>query len=188
MVTKREEIIDYALRLIKNRSFSSFSYEDISKELKMTKAAVHYHFEKKEDLGLAVCERLQETLVKIYEQCRNEIKNRKGHPWSFIERRICTIKPDEICPILSLQSDYENLSVKFRERIEKLSMSEIELMQQLVKEYAPDFKAEGAVISALMSVKGSLQYRRILGEKIFIETIREVKKQFYSFTIGEERK
>lgn len=47
MSTKREEIIGHALRLIKHRSFSSFSYEDISKELKMTKAAVHYHFGKK---------------------------------------------------------------------------------------------------------------------------------------------
>ena len=54
MKSKKEEITRYAiLRLIKQRSFSTFSYEDISKEMNMTKAAVHYHFEKKDDLGIA---------------------------------------------------------------------------------------------------------------------------------------
>lgn len=188
MATKREEIINYALRLIKNRSFSTFSYEDISKELNMTKAAIHYHFEKKEDLGIAICERLQAGLVKSYEQSRIDILNFKGHPWSFIESRIGTIKPDEICPILSLQSDYENLSVKFRERIKKLCSSEIELFEQLVKEYTPGLKSDKALVSSVMSVKGALQYRRILGEEIFTEVIADVKKRFYASMIGEEKK
>lgn len=188
MAAKREEITDYALRLIKHRSFSSFSYEDISKELKMTKAAVHYHFEKKEDLGLAVCERLQAGLIKSYEQCRNEIKNHNGHSWFFIENRISAIAPDEICPIVSLQSDYENLSTKLREGIEKLCRSEVELIERLVKENEPGSKADEVVILTLMGVKGALQYRRILGEEFFNETIADIKKQFYISVAGEEKK
>lgn len=181
MSTKKEEIISYALRLIKIKSFSSFSYDDISKELKVTKAAVHYHFEKKEDLGFAICNFLKLNLLEMFKQCENEIREHKGHPWMFIERRICNIQSDEICPILSLQSDYENLSFKLQKEVEKISITEIEVVQKLVKEYKPDFKQPEAVTSALMSVKGALQYRRILGEKIFIETIKEAKKQFYSF-------
>lgn len=180
MAVKKDEIIEYAFRLIKYKSFSAFSYEDISKEFKISKAAVHYHFERKDDLGVAVCERLQEGLIRSYEHCQAEIKNCKGHPWSFIENRVNTIAEDEICPILSLQSDYENLSDKLREKIKELSMSEIELMERLVKEYSKHYKASEVVIPALMSIKGALQYRRMLGEEFFTNTINNVKKQFYA--------
>lgn len=188
MTSKREEITEYALRLIKHKSFSTFSYENISKEMKMTKAAVHYHFEKKDDLGLAICEKLQEGLIRSFELCHNDINNHMGHPWSFIESRINTISSDEICPIVSLQSDYENLSINLREKIEQLSMNEIELLKRLVKDYNQGFKADEVVISTLMSIKGALQYRRILGEEIFIDTVGAVKKQFYAYIAKEEKK
>lgn len=180
MTLKKDEIIEYALRLIKQKSFSSFSYEDISKELKMTKAAVHYHFEKKEDLGVAVCARLQEGLKRSYDNCLIEIEQHKGHPWSFIESRVNTIAPDEICPILSLQSDYENMSDKLKEMIKKLCMAEIDLLEQLVKKYANATKSNEVAVSTLMSIKGVLQYRRILGEENFTNVIINIKNQFYA--------
>lgn len=105
----------------------------------------------------------------------------------FIESRISTIAPDEICPILSMQADYENLSVRLREKIEKLSMSELELLERLVKEYAPCSRADKTVMSTLMSVKGALQCRRVLGEKIFINAIEDVKNRFYAFVDEEEK-
>ncbi len=187
MTTKKDEITEYALRLIKHKSFSTFSYDDISKEMQITKAAVHYHFEKKEDLGLAVCERLQEGLMRSYDRCKLEIETHKGHPWSFIESRVNTIAPDEICPIVSLQSDYENLPLKLKEKIEELSMSEINLLELLVKEYMSDRETNKA-LSMLMSVKGALQYRRILGEEVYTDTIKNVKKQFYASVNREEKK
>lgn len=181
MAAKREEIINYALRLIRCRSFSSFSYADIAREMQMTKAAVHYHFEKKDDLGIAVCELIEKKLFMSFEQCLHAIKEGKGHPWSFIESRVNTIATDEICPILSLQSDYENLSEQLKAKIKHLSLYEIELLGDLVKEYAPASKHDELVVSTLMSIKGALQYRRIVGEALFAETVAVVKKQFYTF-------
>ncbi|WP_312433627.1 TetR/AcrR family transcriptional regulator [Lacrimispora sp.] len=178
MTSKKDDIVALALRLIKTKGFLSLSYDDISKELGITKAAIHYYFEKKEDLGIAVCEKLQSGLVASYERTLDQMAQHNGEPWYFIGSRIDTIMPNEICPISSLQGDYEDLPIRLKEKIEELSMSEIELLGQLVKEYYACSHAQETVVPTLMSVKGALQYRRILGEKIFYDTIENVRKQF----------
>ena len=50
-------ILDVAERLVQVRGFNGFSYADIAAELKITKAALHYHFAGKADLGEALITR-----------------------------------------------------------------------------------------------------------------------------------
>ncbi len=64
--------------------------------------------------------------------------------------------------------------------IKKLCMVEIDLLELLVKKYASATKSNEVAISALMSVKGVLQYRRILGEENFTNVMMNIKNQFYA--------
>ena len=50
-------ILDVAERLVQIRGFNGFSYADIAAELHITKAALHYHFAGKADLGAALIAR-----------------------------------------------------------------------------------------------------------------------------------
>ncbi len=50
-------ILDAAERLVQVRGFNGFSYADIAAELGITKAALHYHFASKADLGEALIAR-----------------------------------------------------------------------------------------------------------------------------------
>jgi TetR/AcrR family transcriptional regulator, transcriptional repressor for nem operon len=50
-------ILDVAERLAQVRGFNGFSYADIAAELGITKAALHYHFAGKADLGKALISR-----------------------------------------------------------------------------------------------------------------------------------
>jgi TetR/AcrR family transcriptional regulator, transcriptional repressor for nem operon len=50
-------ILDVAERLVQVRGFNGFSYADVAAELKLTKAALHYHFASKTELGEALIER-----------------------------------------------------------------------------------------------------------------------------------
>lgn len=50
-------ILDTAEKLVQVRGFNGFSYADVSAELGITKAALHYHFAGKADLGLALITR-----------------------------------------------------------------------------------------------------------------------------------
>src|ERR1700722_12543274 len=51
------QIRDVADRLVQVRGFNGFSYADIAAELQITKAALHYHFATKADLGEALIAR-----------------------------------------------------------------------------------------------------------------------------------
>src|ERR1700722_19657200 len=50
-------ILDVAERLVQLRGFNAFSYADIAAQLKITKAALHYHFAGKAELGEALIAR-----------------------------------------------------------------------------------------------------------------------------------
>jgi TetR/AcrR family transcriptional repressor of nem operon len=51
------EILDIAERLVQRRGFNGFSYADVSSELGITKAALHYHFAGKAELGESLISR-----------------------------------------------------------------------------------------------------------------------------------
>jgi TetR/AcrR family transcriptional regulator, transcriptional repressor for nem operon len=50
-------ILDVAEQLVQVRGFNGFSYADVAAELQLTKAALHYHFASKNELGEALIER-----------------------------------------------------------------------------------------------------------------------------------
>ena len=55
--TTATRIMDVAERLVQVSGFNGFSYANVSTELKITKAALHYHFASKAELGEALIER-----------------------------------------------------------------------------------------------------------------------------------
>jgi len=53
----RDRILDVAERLVQQRGFNGFSYADVAAELGLSKAALHYHFAGKAELGEALIDR-----------------------------------------------------------------------------------------------------------------------------------
>src|SRR5207302_10075529 len=51
------QILDVAERLVQERGFNGFSYADVARELGISKAALHYHYPGKAELGEALIER-----------------------------------------------------------------------------------------------------------------------------------
>ena len=178
----KDKIIEYSIKLIKTKGYSSFSYDDIAQKLKISKAAVHHHFEKKEDLGISVCKYLQSNIIDGY----NKILKQGAHPWFFAETRINTIKSGEICPISSLQSDFDQFSTKLKKELKNTTDMEIEYFQKLVKEYAPGLPDYSQAVNSYLALKGALQYRRILGEEFYEKSVMSIKKEFYEFLDQKE--
>ena len=183
MLSTKDKIIEYSIKLIKTKGYSSFSYDDIAQKLKISKAAVHHHFEKKEDLGTAVCKYLQSKI----EEGSGKILKQSLHPWIFAETRINTIKSGEICPISSLQSDFEQFPPKLKKELKKTTSMEIEHFKKLVEAYAPGLPDYSQAVNYYLALKGALQYRRILGEEFYKETVMSIKKEFYNFLDKKEK-
>ena len=58
-----DRILDVAERLVQTRGFNGFSYADISAEVGITKASLHYHFRTKAELGCRLIERYSQAFA-----------------------------------------------------------------------------------------------------------------------------
>src|SRR5262249_62017825 len=56
-------ILDIAERLVQTRGYNGFSYADISAELRIRNASVHYYFPSKTDLGKRLVARYRENFM-----------------------------------------------------------------------------------------------------------------------------
>ncbi|HLY10454.1 MAG TPA: TetR/AcrR family transcriptional regulator [Planctomycetota bacterium] len=65
-------ILDIAERLVQTRGYNGFSYADISSELRIRNASVHYHFPSKVDLGKRLVARYRETFLAALEGLEKE--------------------------------------------------------------------------------------------------------------------
>ena len=61
----KKRILDMAEDLLLTRGFNAFSYQHISSELGMKNAAIHYHYPKKNDLGVAVIQRYRRRFQRF---------------------------------------------------------------------------------------------------------------------------
>lgn len=57
-----QQILDVAQHLVRTKGYSGFSYADISEQVGIRKASIHYHFPCKEDLARELVRRYRETI------------------------------------------------------------------------------------------------------------------------------
>ncbi|KGE20146.1 TetR/AcrR family transcriptional regulator [Paenibacillus wynnii] len=68
-----DQILDTAQRLVQTLGFNAFSYADISKEVGIRKASIHYHFPNKADLGEALVGRYHNNFTTALKQIDAQI-------------------------------------------------------------------------------------------------------------------
>lgn len=181
MENRKSQIIELALRNIRERGYLSFSYDDLAKELGVTKASIHYHFEKKEDLGLAVCARIKEGLENSFNKVVEAKMNEEDKLWEFISRRAKQIEKNEVCPISSLQADFNFLPSSMQENVQQLSQLEMDYMKDILDKIKNEGKihksqdTRGLAALLISSVKGALQYKRVVGEDLYATVFAQLK-------------
>lgn len=180
MENRKKQIIDLAIKLVQQKGYVGFSYDDISKQLGVTKASIHYHFEKKEDLGVAITERLAKSLQNFLLIKKDASVSVEEKLKKFIqvqaERFACT----EICPISSLQTDFNSLPDVVQKKIEEVSRLELSIMKDLIAEAQTKGilndtdDIHSVAVTILSSIKGALLYRRVLGDDILTGVINQI--------------
>ncbi|MGD8192037.1 TetR/AcrR family transcriptional regulator [Brevibacillus ginsengisoli] len=168
MESRKSQIVDLTLRLIQKKGYVAFSYDDLAKQLGVTKASIHYHFEKKEDLGLAVCEQLQHILYNSF-QTIDQLPTIEEKFNRYIEGRLSWLQENEICAITSLQSDFQSLPLSLQERLKELSQMELTFLSKMLSEAKTEGKIhhfeklDELAVTIICCLKGAFQYDRVLG-------------------------
>lgn len=180
---RKAEILELAIQLLQTKGFENFSYQDISSALGITKASVHHHFPKKEDLGVALCE-----WIKAWHQEKfSGAEQRYPDPWDRLNAYLdwslqYAQGENKICPLSSLQTDINLLPPSMCQAIARLDEHEIQFIARTLEQGRNDDTmhftgdARSQALLLVLACKGALQYSRIHGLALFNQVMEQYKQ------------
>ncbi|GAB3094523.1 TetR/AcrR family transcriptional regulator [Aestuariicella hydrocarbonica] len=179
---RKQQILDLALELLQTHGFESFSYQDLSSKLGITKASIHHHFPKKADLGVALCEVIQDWHEREFTRARNLSGSAMDKLDAYVKgtlRYACGDK--KICPLSSLQADIASLPEAMRPALKRMDDHELNFIAELLEQGRDNGElqfvgaARSQAILFVLTCKGALQYSRVHGSEVFDAAITQMK-------------
>ena len=103
------QILDVAERLAQNRGFNGFSYADVAAELHITKAALHYHFAGKAELGEALIGRYSARFVAALEALDSDATSAPAKLEGYANLYLDVLRDKRMCLCGMLAAEYQTL-------------------------------------------------------------------------------
>ena len=121
MSLTREKIIELGENLIRTKGYNAFSYQDISSELGIKNAAVHYYFPSKENLGTSIVK----TNIQRFEEMVENMQSRNFDEFhqleTFLKIYLKSNREQKLCIMGSLGPDFNTLNESTRIELRKMT-------------------------------------------------------------------
>ena len=171
MSDTKNEIVRLASEWIRSMGYNAFSYADISKQLHIKNAAIHYYFPSKSDLGVEVIRRNLEAFNNYTEawkdlDYRQQLNKYLTMHDSFIEK-------NWVCIVGSLAPSYDTLPDNMKKELEHLVNTILAWLTNLLENgrkakeftFAESPRTKAFIIhSALLS---ALQMNKVLRNDVY---------------------
>lgn len=116
----RDQILDTAADLLRRLTYPAFSYSDISAEVGIRKASIHYYFPSKEDLGLALVQRFIDDYKDFERDCEQKGFDPKQKLEAYFEYFLDELNEKRICPLGSFSATSEGLPEQLKFAVKNL--------------------------------------------------------------------
>ncbi|TNF28175.1 MAG: TetR/AcrR family transcriptional regulator [Deltaproteobacteria bacterium] len=180
--TKRE-ILDVAEQLWLHRGYNGFSYQHIAKQLGIKSAAVHYHYPAKQDLGVALVERMRRRFARWVVRTA-ELDGFWPKLDAYIAIHQVYLDDDsKVCPTGILDAEFHTISDEMRRSARELTREMHGWLTTLFRDGREKgdvcFRGEPDGVAAVVgaTVQGALQIARAVGRGSFHLTIDHLKLQ-----------
>jgi TetR/AcrR family transcriptional regulator, transcriptional repressor for nem operon len=110
-------ILDVAEHLVQVRGFNGFSYADIAAELKITKAALHYHFAGKADLGQALINRYASRFIAALGEVDSSAAAPPAKLAAYADLYAQVLRRRRMCLCGMLAAEYQTLPTGMQEAV-----------------------------------------------------------------------
>lgn len=167
----RSEIIRIANELIRSVGYNAFSYADISKQLNIKNAAIHYYFPTKSDLGVAVIKESQSLFLERTERW-SKLDYRQQYK-KYITMHDSFIKMHWTCIVGSLAPSFDTLPENMQVELQKLVNTILDWLTEILakgrESNAFDFKETPRVKACMIhsALLSSLQMNKVLRNNIY---------------------
>jgi TetR/AcrR family transcriptional repressor of nem operon len=163
------QILDVAERLAQTRGFNGFSDADVTKELGITEASLHYHFPEKASLGRALIDRYAAS----FSEALSRIETSAAAAPAKLERYVAIyagmLKSGRICLCGMLAAEYNTLPASMQEAIRAFFDSNERWLASVLESgrkdgtLAFDGEPEQAARSITAAIEGAMLLARLHG-------------------------
>lgn len=180
----RARILDIGERLLLERGYAGFSYQDIADAVGIRKASIHHHFPAKEDLGRAIIERTRLRLsdgrgpvAENAEQARKQFERFLR----FFER--LSEDGSRLCIGGRLSADFAVLPDPVRDPFRAFLnehgawLEELCRVGQKVGAFKTDLPAREQALMLRSAIQGAVQLARANGDAEMYRTVAKVMRQ-----------
>ncbi|MDQ8013809.1 MAG: TetR/AcrR family transcriptional regulator [Flavobacterium nitrogenifigens] len=175
-MTTRENIIDKADQFIRDKGYNAFSFKDISNDIGIKTASIHYHFPTKSDLGVA-------TIKEHIARCE-DLKRKVAHEsplvklQSFLEVQTQIKKENKVCIVGSLATDLNTLDNSIKVELQTFAqivinwLTEILVEGKELKQFAYEMLPRTKAIMIITNMVAIVQLSRLTSDDDF-ELVKE---------------
>jgi len=110
-------VLDVAERLVQGRGFNGFSYADAAAELGITKAALHYHFAGKAELGEALITRYAERFAEALHAIDAGTTDAMERLRAYAELYGDVLRTERMCLCGMLAAEYQTLPAPMQDAV-----------------------------------------------------------------------
>jgi len=163
-------ILDVAERLLQVRGYNGFSYGDVATELGITRAALHYHFRGKAELGLALIERYAARFTTALAALDRTAPDAPARLRGYVDLYRDVLSRDRMCLCGMLAAEYRTLPAPLQRSVSAFFDANTRWLRGVVEQGA----AEGSVrlagppdaVAAMVlgGLEGALLITRIDGD------------------------
>lgn len=138
MNTKKDtknKIMEVAQKLIQKNGFNAFSYADISNELGIKKASIHYHFPSKSDLGLKLIQRYREMIAQVLVQLDQSSQSPQEQLQAYVKAYQSIMNEDgRICLCIMLTGDFMTLNNDTQQVVQEfLELNQLWITRKIIE-------------------------------------------------------
>jgi TetR/AcrR family transcriptional regulator, transcriptional repressor for nem operon len=135
-------ILDAAERLVQTRGFNGFSYADVAAELKITKAALHYHFPGKAELGAALIARYAGRFMAALRALDEHSGTALARISGYIDLYAGVLSLQKMCLCGMLAAEYRTLPAPMQSAVTKFFAQQTEWLERVLEQGS----AEGSLM------------------------------------------
>jgi TetR/AcrR family transcriptional regulator, transcriptional repressor for nem operon len=135
-------ILDIGERLVQLRGFNGFSYADVASELDMTKAALHYHFPGKAELGHALIDRYTHRFTEALAEIDARIPAAPDKLAAYAGLYSEVLRGHRMCLCGMLAAEYQTLPDPMRDAV----IAFIDLNEAWVEKVLSDGRRAGTIM------------------------------------------
>lgn len=181
MASTKETIVLLGDELIRKKGYNAFSYADISKQLNVKNAAIHYHYPTKPDLAEAVVDFHTDSFNRFTEKASS--KNEADQIKMFLNFYASIQLSGKLCVIGSFASDWNSMEEEVQGKVTEFTNNVLGWITQTLdkgkEKNLLSFSSPANIeaMKILTNMCAGTQLARITGSNDFTEIKNSILKE-----------